>query len=392
VKTREGALSVDETLPKGETDAAVTASHALETLLEQAAARGLATGIVTKTAVTDATPASNYAHIGTRDWESDVDLPPGATVADVAAQLVAAQKRYGIQVVLGGGRAPFMPATLPDPEYPAQAGLRRDGRHLIDEWVAARPGSQYVWNRQQFEAVDPKTTRHLLGLFQPSHMNYEADRHPLDGSPGLDPAGEPSLAEMTAKAISILQQSDKGFYLMVEGGLIDHAHHAGNAYRALTDTIALADAVRTALAMTDARETLVIVTADHSHVFNVSGYPKRGNPILGFVVEPDATTPALAADGKPYTTVGYLNGPGHADLTPASDPDALRPIRAGRHLAPTDPVEARDFYQEALVPLEYETHGGEDVPIYAGGPQAHLFRGTVEQNVIYHVMRRALGF
>jgi alkaline phosphatase len=391
VKTREGSLSVDETIARDEKDAAVTARHSLETLLEQAAARGMATGIVTKTNVTDATPASNYAHIAVRDWESDADLPPGATVPDVAAQLVAAQKKYGIEVVLGGGRAPFMPNTQPDPEYPSQSGLRRDGRRLIDEWVAARPHSDYVWNRQQFDAIDPQKTRHLLGLFQPSSMNYEADRKPLDGSPGLDPAGEPSLAEMTAKAIAILRESDKGFYLMVEGGLIDHAHHAGNAYRALTDTIALSDAVRTALALTDARDTLVIVTADHSHVFNLSGYPKRGNPILGFVVEPGATEPTLAADGKPYTTVGYLNGPGHADLTPASDPDTARPVNAGRHLRLTDPVGARDFDQEALVPLEYETHGGEDVPIYAGGPQAHLFRGTMEQNAIYHVMRKALG-
>ena len=76
---------------------------------------------------------------------------------------------------------------------------------------------------------------------------------------------------------------------------------------------------------------------------------------------------------------------------PASDPDAARPVNAGRHLKLTDPVGARDFYQEALVPLEYETHGGEDVPIYASGPQAHLFRGTMEQNAIYHVMRKALG-
>ena len=180
-------------------------------------------------------------------------------------------------MVLGGGRAQFMPVTTPDPEYPARHGSRQDGRSLIDEWLAAQPGSAYVWNRQQFDAIEPATTRHLLGLFEPSDMQYETDRRAGD---------EPSLAEMTAKAIGILRNNRKGFYLMVEGGRIDHAHHAGNAYRALTDTLALADAVRTAQQLTDPRDTLIIVTADHSHVFTLAGYAKRGNPILGPVIEP----------------------------------------------------------------------------------------------------------
>jgi len=276
-----------------------------------------------------------------------------------------------------------MPATASDPEYPTQHGYREDGRSLIDEWLAARPDSAYVWNRRQFVAIDPRTTRHLLGLFEPSHMQYEADRRAAD---------EPSLAEMTAKAIAILQQNRKGFYLMVEGGRIDHAHHAGNAYRALTDTIALADAVRTAQELTDPRDTLLIVTADHSHVFTLAGYPKRGNPILGLVIEPGRTRPELAQDGKPYTTLGYMNGPGHADLPADSVPEETRPVNAGRHLRADDDTDSPGFHQEALVPFEYETHGGEDVAIYAGGPRSHLFRGTMEQHTIYHVMRRALGF
>lgn len=383
IKTRDGALAVDETVNRDERDASVIARHAVPTILEQAEARGLSTGIVTTARVTHATPAVNYAHTANRDWESDASLPAGASIMDIASQLVAAQRRYGIEVVLGGGRMPFMPATAADPEYPTQHGSRRDGRPLIDEWVAARPDSAYVWNREQFAAVDPGSTRHLLGLFEPSHMQYEADRRAAD---------EPSLAEMTAKAIGILRRNRKGFYLMVEGGRIDHAHHAGNAYRALTDTLALADAVRTARELTNPRDTLIIVTADHSHVFTMGGYSRRGNPILGLVVEPGKARPDLARDGKPYTTLGYLNGPGHADLPAASDPEVLRPINAGRHIEADDDTDSRGYYQEALVPLESETHGGEDVAIYAGGPQAHLFRGTMEQHAIYHVMRRALGF
>jgi len=215
-------------------------------------------------------------------------------------------------------------------------------------------------------------------------MEYEADR-------ARDTGGEPSLAEMTAKAIDILARKPRGYFLMVEGGRIDHGHHAGNAYRALTDTIALSDAVRAALARVDLRETLVIVTADHSHVFTMAGYPARGNPILGNVVQPGESAPALAADGKPYTTLGYANGAGFHDGAAGVAPYPREP-RAGRtqDLSAVDTTHV-DFHQEALVPLESETHGGEDVAIFAGGPSAQHFHGVQEQSYVFHVMRAALG-
>ena len=88
----------------------------------------------------------------------------------------------------------------------------------------------------------------------------------------------------------------------------------GNAYNALSDTIELSKAVQVALDKTSIEDTLIIVTADHSHVFTIAGYPKRGNPILGKVVAVGETEPTLAADNMPYTTVGYANGGGFRDL------------------------------------------------------------------------------
>ncbi|MFP5303733.1 alkaline phosphatase, partial [Cobetia sp. SIMBA_158] len=85
----------------------------------------------------------------------------------------------------------------------------------------------------------------------------------------------------------------------VEAGRIDHAHHAGNAYNALNDTIEFAKAVKAAMDSTNPEETLIVVTADHSHVFTIAGYPKRGNPILGKVVAVGQTEPSLAADDMP---------------------------------------------------------------------------------------------
>jgi len=97
---------------------------------------------------------------------------------------------------------------------------------------------------------------------------------------------------------------------MVEAGRIDHAHHAGNAYRALSDAAMLSDAVARAVEKVNLAETLIIVTADHSHTFTISGYPERGNPILGKVKSPGDRGYTKAADGKPYTTLGYQNGMG----------------------------------------------------------------------------------
>lgn len=386
VKTNDGVLSVDQEVARAEKDNTVIQAHKLTTILELAKASGMATGVVTTARVTHATPAATYAHIAERDWEADSNLAAGATVKDIAAQSVdnfAANN--GMEVLMGGGRTYFMPKTAFDPEYPTVKGRRNDGRDLTAEWQT-KFGGNYVWNKAQFAAIDPTTTKSLLALFEPSHVQYEADRV------GLDTAGEPSLAEMTDKAIDILKKNDKGFFLMVEAGRIDHGHHAGNAYRALTDTIALSDAVRKALEKTDSKDTLIVVSADHSHVFTIAGYPKRGNPILGKVVEPGKTTPTLAKDGLPYTTLSYANGPGYHVLPLGGDTVYSQPITAGRGNDMTN-VDTTDegFHQESLVPLSSETHAGEDVAIFASGPKAHLFHGVKEQNYIFHVMKDALG-
>jgi alkaline phosphatase len=131
--------------------------------------------------------------------------------------------------------------------------------------------------------------------------------------------------------------------------------------------------------MTDRADTLVIVTADHSHTLTMSGYAARGNPILG--LSGDASGPALAADGLPYTTLGYMNGPGAAPAGVGARPD-LRGVD----------TQAPEFRQQALVPLDSETHGGEDVAIYAWGPGDSAIAGTMEQNAVFHAMARALGF
>jgi alkaline phosphatase len=402
VKTRSSVLGVDERVTPG-TWAKDFDAYVVPTLLEQAEQRGLSTGIVTTTSVTHATPAACYAHSPDRGWHYDGDLPRAALRAgfpDIARQLVEFPHGDGLEVALGGGRRFFLPEEVRDPEEPEATGSREDERDLTREWLERRPRSAYVWNAEQLAAIDAQATDHLLGLFAPDNMSYEFERH-------RDRAGEPSLSEMTAKAIAILARNPKGFFLMVEGGRIDHGHHDGSAYRAITETIELSDALRTALARVDLAETLVVATADHGHTLTIGGTPTRGNPILGKVVANDhhgEPLPELARDGTgaPFTTLSYANGPGYtgADSEQAEgpkrwmeeSPERQRGIAKGPPDLTKVDTAAPDYLQTAAVPLPNETHSGADVPVYAAGPGAALFHGAQEQSYLYYAMAEALGW
>lgn len=387
VKTDVGVISQAEGVVRA--NCASTKDQNLVTSLELAAMAGMSTGVVTTARLTHATPAATYAHVPERDWEADSNLPAEAVTngcKDIAAQMLDFNYGNGLNVMMGGGRRSFIPKTLIDPE--GKAGKRNDGRDLTAEWLAKYTNAAYVQDRDGFLNVDVASTDHLLGLFNSSHMEYDYDRTEA----GVK--GEPSLAEMTAKSIDILKKNTKGYVLIVEAGRIDHAHHAGNAARALYDTVALSEAVRVAMEKTSANDTLLMVTADHSHVFTIAGYPTRGNPILGLVKSNDANgiaevTNSTDANGLPYTTVGYANGMGYASLTTGGDERYNFPVDAGRKDLNFVDTQDVGFHQEALVPLSDETHAGEDVAIFARGPSSDLVQGTVEQNHIFHVMNRA---
>ncbi len=391
MKSKAGVLSVGQSMTRG--NCSGIKGNILTTALEHAEEIGMSTGIVSTARLTHATPASTYAHVPERNYEDDRDaskMSNSKGCKDIASQLIDLKDRYGdgLEVALGGGRKNFLPRIKgADPENGGK-GEREDGRDLTAEWLAEYTNSAYIWNQAQFDAINVKVTDHLLGLFNMTHMEYEEDR--LTGT-----EGEPSLSQMTAKAIEMLEKNKQGFFLHVESGRIDHAHHAGNAQRALKDTVEFAHAVKTAYTMTDPEDTLIIVTADHSHVFTIAGYPTRGNPILGKVIMNDgAGNPKikaeLALDGLPYTTLGYINGLGYANLAVGGEARYKVPNAAGTRADLTDVnTQGQGFHQEALVPLAAETHAAEDVVVYASGPGASLFQGTIEQNVIFHIMNKA---
>jgi alkaline phosphatase len=395
VKTHMGAIGVSA---GKRPDCADSLQKGLLSWLQLADSAGMATGIVTTARLTHATPAATYAHSPERNWENDTDLTEEAKAAgckDIAQQLLTTSRfGRGPQVILGGGRGEFTTVEERDPEYDDKVGQRLDGRSLVSEWQQANPQGAYVWNADQLKAAANAPA--IFGLFEPDHMQYEYER-------ANDAGGEPSLAELTRTAIANLSKEKQGYVLMIEGARIDHANHSGNAYRALTDTVAMSDAVRVATEMTRDDDTLIIVTADHSHTLNFVGYPARGNPILGKVKDKGGEDGLggldLARDGggQPYTTLSYANGPGFTGATnqqPAGakryphNPSSFDPSTGRPDLTAVD-TEHPDYMQEALVPGKSESHGGEDVGIWARGPGSKAIRGTLEQNAIYHMIVQA---
>uniref|UniRef100_A0A8D1DLA2 Alkaline phosphatase n=1 Tax=Sus scrofa TaxID=9823 RepID=A0A8D1DLA2_PIG len=275
-----------------------TQGNEVISVMNRAKKAGKSVGVVTTTRVQHASPAGTYAHTVNRNWYSDVNLPAEAQAQgcqDIATQLVY---NMDIDVILGGGRKYMFPEGTPDPEYPdnpRQNGVRKDKRNLVQEWQAKHQGARYVWNRRTFlqAAQDPSVT-HLMGLFEPADMKFEAER---------DVSMDPSLEEMTEVALQMLSRNPRGFYLFVEG-----------------------------------------------------------------------LAPSKALDLKPYTSILYGNGPGYA-LNGSS-----RPSITGSE------ISDRMYRQQAAVPLESETHGGEDVAVFARGPWAHLVHGVQEQSFVAHVM------
>ncbi len=377
VKTNEGIISLPHTVDRGSCLAAQNQKR-LPTLIDLAKAKGKSTAMVTTARVTHATPATTYAHSSDRNWESDDALSEPAKnngCPDIASQWVDGP-RSSLDILLGGGRRHFLPKQ--------QGGKRLDQRNLIADWK--RKGHYVATLTELNELAGQHVSEHSdsdkgvnevpwLGLFASSHMAYSHER----------PAEQPGLQQMTAAALKRLQTNKNGYALVIESGRIDHAHHEGIAFKALSETQELHETVAWLLTQVDLNETLIVVTADHSHTLTLGGYTTRGNPILGNVVANDRygrpkDKTSVDNHGKPYTSLSYRDGPGAISMrADGLDED-------GHH----EDVHAIDYQQIALVPMDYETHGGEDVALYAIGPQSQLLSGTLEQHWVFHALKFAL--
>ncbi len=386
VKSRNEVVSMDGTTKaqgafRPSTDATTGVSSAVNnctttngaavpTLLEQAIAKNKATGVVTTARLTHATPAITYSHICNRNAEYDIarQAVPGGVGYNPALGT-------GVDVLMGGMSYFWKPFDAASAIY--KKG-RPDGRDLVAELQTK--GYNYVSDLTTFNAAPSAAGTKIIGLFDQAgvaqgHMSYELDRNP---------ALEPSLAQMTAKSIDILSKNTNGYFLMVEGGRIDHALHGTNAMRALADTIAFDDAIKAALDKVDLSNTLIVVTADHDHTMAFNGYSHLGNNILGKTTDYRTKNLAKAADGKPYTTLVFGNGGAAAQRKDVRD-----------DLTNVDTAFNKEYLQDVGVMLGgvgSETHGGGDVMLFAKGAGSANFKGTIDNTKVYTLVKKAFGF
>lgn len=341
-----------------------TTGRAVPTLGELAKQRGLSVGVVTTTRVTDATPGAVYAHACDRGMEADI----AAALVPGGAGYNSALGAAGIDVVFGGGTDAFR-------------AKRGDGRDLLAE-LSAR-GVRTAGDTAQFNAIERAPA---IGLFAPGDMSYNAER---------DPAREPGLEQMASKAISLLSQNPKGFFLVVEGGLIDHALHDTHAKRALQETVVFDNTLKAVMAQMQGidpglKNTLIVLTADHDHTLHLNGYARRTGKttdtepgVLGLVRRVSDGTPVLDLDGRPFTIIGFGTGE-----------QRVQGARASAAPLTSETVAADGYRQEAVVRMEKgsETHGGTDVYLGAAGAGAEAFHGTIDNTRVFQLIKAAAGW
>ena len=329
-KTASGVLGQDDSAIYGKQD-----GSRLESIALWAKKRRLRVGLVTTTRVTHATPAAFYAATNDRDRERDIARQASSSPIDL---------------LLGGGRAFFRPG----PPVEGDPGWDAADNEDLEARARAR-GFEVVDSAAALRAV-ASLERPILGLFADSHLPYEAP-------PGAARTA-PTIVEMTRFAIGALGAGGRPFFLMVEGGRIDHAAHANWARTIIDETAAFDDAVGAAIGMLDPRTTLVLATADHeTGGLAVNGYPEESAGILG-------KTPG-GSDDPPYSVISFASGPGITGQTREAPYGADDPRPSGLH-------------------LKSAAHTGTDVALYGWGAGADAVRGTLDNTAVYAILRAHL--
>ncbi|KKH50690.1 alkaline phosphatase [Methanosarcina sp. 1.H.A.2.2] len=370
-KTTNGFISVgradDSVLSILEAPSEEVQYRPLATVLEGSKLEGKATGLVVTSRVTHATPAAFASHVDDRDNENEI-----------MEQMV-----YGdIDIVFGGGSGYLVPVD--------EGGKRKDGENLTK--VLLDRGYQFIDNKDEMLDL---TSGRTWGLFAKSHMESDINR------PLLAPE-EPSLAEMTEKAIELLSQDKDGFFLMVEGSQVDWADHSNDPIYAVTSFLAFDEAVKVAVDFAEKDgHTLVLAFPDHN----------TGGMIIGSYSDSEYTSTTVKDVIKPLKGM-KLNSPGveakiGKDLSPKNIKTQLK-TWWGIDATDEDITEILELYNDGKgLSLDYAisevisrnhtvigwtTHGhcGEDVPLWAYGPDSPA--GHMDNTEIAEYVAKELGF
>jgi alkaline phosphatase/streptomycin-6-phosphatase len=305
-----GKKTLDERISQGPSSAINVPGANLKTILELAQKKGMKVGDVSTAEITDATPAVLASHISLRGCQGPADMaacPLETKAAGGLGSIAEQEVDHKVDVLLGGGRNRFTPTIASGPDT---------GKTVVQS--AIDKGYRYVTDADGLSTV-ANGNKPVLGLFNPSNMSLEwsgpaastgKGNAPAACLEGQRPANEPSLAAMTKRAIDLLDEDHRrGFFLQVEGASIDKQDHATNACGQIGETVAFDRAIGVALDyQEDHPDTLIVVTADHSHTSQIVGEDSAGSNLpTGY------STNLLTKDGQTlslsYGTAGY-GGPG----------------------------------------------------------------------------------
>jgi alkaline phosphatase len=339
-----------------------------KTILEITREQGKATGLVTTSGITDATPASFSAHVAHRSDE-----------IGVAEQ----QLKLGVDILMGGRKQFFLPEV--------SAGKRKDGRNLMDE--ARRSGYAVVGDADELRAAKGSK---ILGLFNMGNMAYEIDRAQTI---------EPSLAEMAAKSLDVLSRNPKGFFVMIEGGRIDHAAHRNDAAGTIHDTLAFDEAVGVALAFARRNpDTLVIVTADHETAgMALIGHSKTSKEYIGMDLDAlkkinasfeviqdklgkNPTPPQIKALVKEYLGIDITD-----DEAKTVAADTIRKLDPANYSYPYLHSLAFVLRPYLRVGWGSQTHTASPLQAFGLGPGSERITGLLHNTQLFGIMKAALG-
>jgi len=339
----------------------------VKTVMETLKSRGLATGLVTTSGITDATPAAFAAHVAHRSDEMSV-----------AEQ----ELKFGVDVLMGGRKQFFLPEV--------SAGKRKDGRNLLDE--ARATGYIVVGDAEELkEAQGAK----ILGLFNMGNMAYEIDRATTM---------EPSLAEMTAKTLAVLSRNPKGFFAMIEGGRIDHAAHRNDAPGTIRDTLAFDEAVGVALEFARKNpDTLLIVTADHETAgMALIGHSKDSKEYVGIdlaaIRKAKASFEVIAGElGKNPTpqkiqqvVAEYLGIQITEDEAKMVANDTIRKLDPANYSYPYLHSLAFVLRPYLRVGWGSQTHTASPLYAFGVGPGSERIKGLLHNTQIFEIMKAAM--
>ncbi len=346
----------------------------LASVLEAAKLKGKATGIISTSRITHATPAAYAAHIHDRGMDNE---------------LMEHLVYQDMDVVFGGGKRHLLPIS--------EGGKRTDKENLVETLIAR--GYEFVETRDQLDNIS--STR-AWGMFASSHMTADVDRDELAPT-------QPSLEEMTSTAIEMLSQDKDGFFLMVEGSQVDWAGHANDPYYMLTDFIAFEKAYAAAVEFAKRNgNTLVIAVPDHNTGGMTIGHKDAMAPYTATTVE-DLLGPLrkmhTSSTGMTYNVVTrYINDDLAAGISFEEALVSNVETHWGLQLSESDveeiiALEASLGLGNALNTVVSKNHTvfgwttyghtGEDVPLWVYGSRKAY--GVIDNTEIADITSKALG-